>query len=329
MALSPPSPPPPSPSLAYQPARAAQSRFVDVRGLRYHLHAWGDASMVTPQRPALVMLHGWMDVGASFQFVVDALAAIEGPERYILALDWRGFGLSEHTNADGYWFPDYIADLDALLDALWPDVGVLGAQGAQSVDLLGHSMGGNVAMMYAGVRPPRIRRLINLEGFGMPATDPQQAPTRYAQWLDELKTPQRLMTYNDAGGVARRLRSNNPRLSVERAEWLAPRWSRLGDDGRWHILADPNHKRVYPILYRKEEVVACWQRITAPLLWIEGELTDMTQWWGKRYPRDDFEARLAVVSTQERAVLADAGHMLHHDQPQALAALLERFLNRV
>ena len=45
-----------------------------MRGLRYHLLAWGDASLVTPERPPLVLLHGWMDVAASFQFMVDALA---------------------------------------------------------------------------------------------------------------------------------------------------------------------------------------------------------------------------------------------------------------
>ncbi|MBS1173205.1 MAG: putative methyl ester carboxylesterase, partial [Proteobacteria bacterium] len=60
--------------------------------------------------PRLFVLHGWMDVGASFQFVVDAL---EG-EWQVIAPDWRGFGESEWTGRP-YWFPDYLADLDALL----------------------------------------------------------------------------------------------------------------------------------------------------------------------------------------------------------------------
>ncbi|MFX9169537.1 alpha/beta hydrolase, partial [Acinetobacter baumannii] len=84
------------------------------------------------------------------------------------------------------WFPDYLGDLEVLLDALLP---------GQTIDLAGHSMGGNVVMMYAGVRPARIRRLVNFEGFGMPQTTPTQAPRRYAQWLDELKEPQRLRDY--------------------------------------------------------------------------------------------------------------------------------------
>jgi pimeloyl-ACP methyl ester carboxylesterase len=67
--------------------------------------------------------------------------------------------------------------------------------------------------------------------------------------------------------------------------------------------------------------------ITAPVLWVEGNETDVTKWWGNRYPREDFEARLAVVPRVERALLTDCGHMLHHDQPEALARRLKAFLD--
>ena len=301
-------------SAAYTPLRHSESRFVDVRGLRTHVLEWGDPRLATPQRPTLVMLHGWMDVGASFQFVVDALQA----ERHVLALDLRGFGLTDSPAADSYWFPDYLGDLEAVLDALLP---------GQAVDLLGHSMGGNVVMIYAGVRPERVRRLVNLEGFGLPESKPHQAPKRYAQWLDELKQPQQLRSYDSVGAVAERLRKTNPLLSETRAAWLASHWSRRADDGQWHILGDPAHKRTNPVLYQKAEVLACWQRIAAPTLWVEGDRTDVTKWWGDRYPRADFDARLALVPTLQRHVLSPAGHMLHHDQPEALAKLLEAFLD--
>jgi pimeloyl-ACP methyl ester carboxylesterase len=301
----------------YVPRRAARSSFVPVRGLRYHAHAWGDATLVTPERPPLVMLHGWMDVGASFQFVVDALAEAEGFERWVIAPDWRGFGLTETPNADTYWFPDYLGDLDGLLDGL----GIAGP-----IDLLGHSMGGNVVMSYAGLRPQRIRRLVNLEGFGMPATKPQHAPKRLLQWLDELKTPQTLRSYASVVEVAERLMKNNPRLTPDKAAWLAPHWARQEADGRWHILGHPAHKRANPVLYHVEEVLASWRLITAPVLWAEGDLTDVEKWWGKRFPRSEFDTRLAAVSNLQRALLSPCGHMLHHDQPQALAGHLTRFL---
>jgi len=81
------------------------------------------------------------------------------------------------------------------------------------------------------------------------------------------------------------------------------------------------------VLYRKAEVLACWQRITAPTLWVEGSDDQLTHFWGTRFPREEFEARLAVVPDLQRTTLADAGHMLHHDQPEALAARLQAFLD--
>ncbi|WP_428419692.1 alpha/beta fold hydrolase [Methylibium sp.] len=302
---------------AYTARRTARSEFVAVRGLRYHAHVWG-AAPTEPDRPPLLLMHGWMDVGASFQFVVDAMA----DNRHVIAPDWRGFGRTEIAPAtDSYWFADYLGDLDALLDHFSP---------GRAVDLLGHSMGGNVAMIYAGVRPERVRRLVNLEGFGMPRSLPAQAPTRYATWLDELKAPQGLRDYGSLDEVAERLRRNNPRLAADRAAWLAPHWARQGASGRWDIQGDPAHKRTNPVLYRVDEVLACWARIAAPLLWVEGRQTDVSKWWGDRYPRSDFEERMATLARTvaiERVMLEDAGHMLHHDQPQVLAEHIERFLD--
>ncbi len=304
----------------YPVRHAAQSAFVPLRHLHYHVHTWGDAKGVTPERPPLVLLHGWMDVGASFQFLVDALAEASGFERHVVAPDWRGFGLTEAPGADTYWFHDYLGDLDALLDALLP------AARFPAIDLLGHSMGGNVVMSYAGLRPQRIRRLINLEGFGLPATKPHHAPKRLVQWLDDLKTPQALRDYASVDAVAQRLLKNNPLLTPDKAAWLAPHWARQQADGRWQILGDPAHKRVNPVLYRVDEVLETWKAITAPLLWAEGDLTDTTKWWGHRYSKDEFHARLATVPQVQKVVLSPCGHMLHHDQPQALARHLRDFL---
>ena len=310
----------PAPSPGQRPSRAL---YASVRGWRYHLHAWGDPSMIRPDRPALLMCHGWMDVGASFQFVVDALAALEGPTRYILAPDWRGYGQTLGPDTDHFWFPDYLGDLEALLQHP-----ALGLPADMPLDLLGHSMGGNVVMMYAGIRPRRIRRLVNLEGFGMPASRPEQAPARFAQWLDALATPQHLKSYASQAEVAQRLRQNNPRLTQPRADWLAPHWAAEQADGRWHLLSNPAHKRIGAQLYRVEEVLACWRNIQAPVLWMDGDLTDISIWWQDRYTRDEFEQRLLHVPRLERHRLSPAGHMVHHDQPEALAAQLKAFLDR-
>jgi pimeloyl-ACP methyl ester carboxylesterase len=304
---------------SYQVQRAPTSAFMSIRGLRYHALHWGDARLATPTRPPLVMVHGWMDVAASFQFAVDALFEIEGATRWVIALDWRGFGLTQTPAADCYWFPDYLGDLDAAIDAIAP---------GQVVDLLGHSMGGNIAMTYAGVRAQRIRKLVNLEGFGMPRTQPSEAPERTTKWLDELRTPLALRPYPSLDAVAQRLRQNNPLLSAERAAWLAPHWARQQSDGQWQILGDPAHKRSNPVLHQVDETLEYWKRIAAPVFWVEGERTHMPKWWAGRYSHAEFDARLALVANVQKLCLAGAGHMLHHDQPKALAQGLSEFLGR-
>ena len=70
-----------------------------------------------------------------------------------------------------------------------------------------------------------------------------------------------------------------------------------------------------------------WKRIEAPTLWVEGDETDPDRWWGHRYPRSEFDARIALVKTLQRVRLASCGHMLHLDQPQALARALDKFLD--
>ncbi len=301
-------------AMPYTALRPARSRFVPVRGLQIHLLQWGEPQ---PGVPLRVMAHGFMDVGASFQFVVDALQAL-GDEACVIAPDWRGFGRTRApAGTDAYWFPDYLGDLDGLLDALSP---------AAPVDLIGHSMGGNVAMSYAGVRPQRIRRLVNLEGFGLPDLPPEQAPGRLAQWLDELKTPQRLKPYASLAAVAQRLRQTNPRLPAERAEWLAAHWAERQPDGQWTLLADAAHRRVNPVPYRAADAMATWRAISAPTLWVQGAESTPEKFWNGRYTLAEFRQRLAQVRDVREQLLPGAGHMLHHDQPQALARALVAFL---
>ena len=142
-----------------------------------------------------------------------------------------------------------------------------------------------------------------------------------------LKTPIELRDYAGLDEVAERLRKTNPLLQPARAAWLAQHWSRRNAQGRYEILADPVHKRGTPMLYQRDEVLESWKRINAPVMWVEGDQTDVARWWGNRYPLAEFHARLDVVTSRvERHTLAPAGHMLHHDQPEALARLLEGFL---
>ena len=289
--------------------KKSRSEFINLRGLRTHVRQWGTAGA-----PKLFMLHGWMDVAASFQFVVDFLKR----DWHVIAPDWRGFGLTDRTPGDCYWFADYLGDLDALLAYYAPD---------DAVDLIGHSMGGNVAGIYAGVRPARVARFINLEGFGLPQTKPTQAPARYAKWLDELRELPVMRPYASRDAVAARLIKTNPRLSAARADFLAGEWAAPDASGQWQILGDPAHKITSAILYRTEEVMACWAATTAQVLWVEAADTDIWRWMGpKEQARIEIDRRLASIPHLQKTMVQDAGHMLHHDQPEALAVLIEEFL---
>ena len=298
----------------YQVKRRFRSEFVPIRNLQYHVQIWGQPS---PDKTPLVMVHGWMDVAASYQFVVDALQE----DHYIIAPDWRGYGKTPSGEVDNYWFPDYMADLDFLLDHYSPD---------KPVNLVGHSLGGNVVMLYGGVRPERIRRLVNLEGFGLPATTPDMAPARYAKWMDELKKLHRgemdLKAYAAASGVARRLMKTNPRLSQDKADWLAQHWAEENAEGKWTILGQPAHKVISAHLYQSEEVLALYRRLTMPVLAVEASDNSLDLWWKGAFTLAQYHERIKNVPNVEIGFIPDAGHMMHHDQPKVLAGLIERFI---
>lgn len=285
--------------------KSSRSRFLELRGLRYHVREWGDESA-----PKLFLLHGWMDVSASFQFTVDAFAQ----DWHVIAPDWRGFGLSQWASA-GYWFPDYIGDLDVLLDQLSP---------GEPARVLGHSMGGNVAGLYAGIRPERISQLILAEGFGLPRTVPEQAPGRYLKWLDANRETPVLRPYASFDEVAARLKANTPGLGDERARFLAVHWAEEKAPGRIELRADPRHKMPNPVLYRVEEAMACWRKISAPTLWIfsGGD-------WLQRFMKGDEQTLAAYRATYRQLSecrIDGASHMMHHDQPERFARAIEAFL---
>jgi pimeloyl-ACP methyl ester carboxylesterase len=286
--------------------KASQSLFFDLRGLRYHVRRWP-----CDGAPKLFLLHGWMDVSASFQFMVDALRG----DWDVYAPDWRGYGLTDRGKSDCYWFPDYIADLDRLLEALEAGTGV---------NLVGHSLGGNVACMYAGIRPQRVAKLVNLEGFGLAPTRAEQAPRRYARWLDELHEPPRLRAYKNFAELAARLSQQNPRLTPERAQFLAPHWGREAGGEGVLLRGDPAHKIVNPLLYRYEEVRACWQQVSAPVLWVDAAQSDTLRRLG--LTEAQHAERRSAFKNLRYVTLKDAGHMLHHDRPEEVARLIEEFV---
>ncbi|THF66272.1 alpha/beta hydrolase [Pseudothauera nasutitermitis] len=285
--------------------KASRSTHLELRGLRHHVREWG-----TPGAPRVFMLHGWMDVSASFQFLVDELAH----DWHVVAPDWRGFGRSAR-GADAYWYPDYLGDLDALLRHYSLEA---------PARLLGHSMGGNVACLYAGVRPARVAAVVALDAFGLADRSADEAPGRYEKWLDELARPVAFRGYAGFDELAARLMRDNPRLSAERAGWLSRQLGEEDGAGGVRLLGDPAHKRINAVLYRRAEAEACWRRVRAPVLWVRPEEDGLRKHLGVEDAA--LEAARACFRNLREVVLADCGHNLHHDRPAELARIVEPFL---
>lgn len=287
---------------AYEPRIERRVRRLPVRGIDYCVHEWGKADAAP-----LLMLHGWGDVGAAFQFVVDALQ-----DRWrVLAPDWRGFGDSGH-NPDTYWFPDYLADLDALLEALVPDT---------AVPLVGHSMGGNVAALYAGTFPERVARFVNVEGFGLPDSDPADAPGRYRRWVESGRERREHPGYQELSELVARIRARSPGISKAHAAFVARLWTDPDATGRFRLKADIAHRRPNPVLYRRGEAEACWRQITAPTLLVSGADTQFSA------AAADWRAGRWAYPQAQHVEIAGAGHMLHFEQPARLAGIIEDFLD--
>jgi len=296
--------------MSYEPLRAPCRETLTVRGLRHRVTWWGPRDQVP-----VVLLHGFQDCGATWQFLADHLP----PDRALAAPDWRGFGHSEWAPG-GYWFPDYFADLEALLDMLVPD---------GPARIVGHSMGANIAQVYAGLRPQRLAWLVNVEGFGLPRTEPGDAPGRYVRWLDELRQPLREGRFPSAAQLADFLRSRNPRLTEDRAGFVAGAWTRpapspSGPDDV-ELLFDPRHRLVNPVLYRREEAEACWAWTEAPVLLVRGDGGDKRA----QAMRVAAEGMRAHIRDLEIAAVPGAGHMVHHEEPGALARHILEFERRL
>jgi pimeloyl-ACP methyl ester carboxylesterase len=288
--------------VTYTPLRTPRHEQRNIRGLKHRLTWWGP-----PTDAPVVLLHGFQDCGDTWQFLVDTL-----PETWTLvAPDWRGFGGTEWARG-GYWFPDYLADLEALLDEIAPT-------GAARV--ISHSMGANIATLYGGVRPQRLHWLVSLEGVGLSGKLPDAAPGLYARWLDEIKQPLSEGHYRSAQQLAEVLMRRNPRLPADRAHFVARAWTREAPDGV-RLAFDPRHRLVNPVLYRREEAEACWKHVQIPMLFVAGENSAHQQ---RRLAdfNDDYVRR--VFRDVQIATLPGLGHMMHHEDPRAVAAPIVAF----
>lgn len=283
----------------------SQCKILDVRGVRYNLRTWGDAA-----HPPILMLHGTQDSSVTFQFVVDRLRK----KWCVYAPDWRGHGHSEWVR-QGYWFHEFVADLDALVDILFP---------GRAVPIVGHSMGGNIAGVFAGLRPDRLSHLISLDGFG-PLVDriPVDILGTLQGYLGLAKQERQHSSYATLGEVAARLARANSNLTQEQALFLAEGSTSMTEDGGRRWLFDPSHQKSLPTLHSMDEWGTISSAIRVPVYWISSEDERPTS--PVNVP-GELEARSSAISNIRRLRLRGTGHNMHHDAPERVAEEIESFL---
>jgi len=284
-----------------------KSKSLTIRGLNYHIQEWGDSS-----KPLLMLLHGWMDCGATYKYVADHLI----DDYFLVAPDWRGFGQTDH--APGYWFPDYFADLEKILDHYAPN---------QAANLVGHSMGGNIALMYAGIHPHRVKNVLSLEALGMPQTESADAPEKYRRWMREITSDEPSKIYPNFDALCASVHKGNPTLSPEIIVELATLWGEgYGDHGACRLKHDHAHRYANPVRYNYDDVLAIWKEVTAKVGLVMARDSGFFQRFSQ-FGRLDEAKNVLAIGDQDYFEIERCGHMLHIEQPQATADCILKFFN--
>ena len=268
-------------------------------------HALGD-----PSRPAVVLVHGFLDQGRAFLPVARVLA-----ERYRVILpDLRGHGDSPHLPPGAsYHFPDYVLDLAALVDHL----------GLERFALAGHSMGASIAVYYAGAFPARVAALALLDGIGPAAGARDQSPAQLRHWIHDTRIARQRdePPMADLDQVVARLARAAPRASVALLRELAPYAAAPGPDGAWRWRFDPLLRTRAALPFDAARFMSFLDAITCPSLAVWGELSP--------FPPPDAEARAARLPDATSYVMSGIGHNLHHERPLELAAVLRGFFDEL
>ncbi len=267
---------------------------------------WGN-----PTAPTLILIHGGKDHARSWDWVAQCLR-----DRYhVVALDLRGHGDSEWATGSMYSLVDSVLDLDQLIREL--DV--------PRVQLIGHSYGGAVAALYAGVYPERVEKLVAIEGLGVPPQlreqmQPEPDWRRIRSWIQRTRRfdLHRSRCCASVAEGAARMHAANERLSTAQAEHLAAHGLRCDAEGRFTWKYDPYSRILSPLRFQEEELRSLRERILCPTLLLHGA----ESWAGDPVA----DGRAAGIRDVRSMCIAGAGHWPHHEKLEEFLGLLLPFL---
>ena len=288
-----------------QPAGPTSQFYISQR-LRLHYVDWGNEAA-----PPLLLIHGGRDHCRNWDWVAEALR-----DRYhIIAPDLRGHGDSQWMVGGTYELSDYVYDIAQLIHQ----------KKLAPLTIVAHSLGGNIALRYAGLYPETVLKVVAIEGLG---PSPKMVEERLAKpvderlrdWIDELRglsarLPRRYASIEEAW---KRMQSENPHLSPERARHLTIHGVNQNEDGTYSWKFD-NYVRVFSTAaFNPDALASLWRRIACPTLLVRG-----TESWASDPEKD---GRAAHFPNARVVNVEGAGHWVHHDRLDVFLKLLDEFL---
>lgn len=284
------------------------SHFFISQRLRLHYVDWGNRS-----KPPLLLLHGGRDHCRNW----DWLAASLRHDWHIIAPDLRGHGDSQWSPDGHYTMAAYIYDLAQLIHQ----------QKLAPVNIIAHSLGGNIALRYTGIYPDTVRRLISIEGLGpspklLAERAQQSADERMKSWIEEQRalasrTPRRYASVQDA---CNRMQEENTHLSPAQARHLTEHGINQNEDGSYSWKFDNYVRSNPPYDLTQSAIETLWNRISCPTLLVYGKES-----WASN-PAEDGRAK--HFRNAEVVTLEDAGHWAHHDRFDEFRNLASSFLKK-
>ena len=191
---------------------------------------------------------------------------------------------------------------------------------------MGHSLGGSISLLYSGIYPQNVTKLISIEGMGPPPgmfdtygkSDPH---TRLEAWVENLRQlsgrmPKRYPSLEDA---FQRMQTENPHLSEDQAKHLTIHGSNQNEDGSYSWKFDNYVRAFTPIGLSPEETWEIYARIDCPTLLVHG-----AESWASN-PQDD--GRAEAFNKSVVAGIEGAGHWVHHDQLEQFLQVAREFLD--
>jgi pimeloyl-ACP methyl ester carboxylesterase len=279
------------------------SHYFYSQRLKLHYVDWG-----SHDKPPLLLIHGGRDHARNWDWVAQDLRH----DFHIVAPDLRGHGDSQWSIGGMYAMIDYTLDVAQLLDAV----------GFFPVTIIGHSLGGSIALQYAGTYPDRVKKLVAIEGLGPPPGMIRDRPAheRMRDWVSEMQTlsRRRPRRYANLDEAVERMRDANPHLSPEQARHLTIHGCYRDEDGTYLWKFDNYVRAASPYLFNMRDARELWSQITCPVLLFRG-----TESWASDPEKD---GRATAFKSYELVNVERAGHWVHHDQLEIFLKTVREFL---